>query len=55
MPVIKKDEDLSTYVKRCVSIRQAEHPDEDIKQSVAVCYSMGREHWKPKKKGLLGK
>jgi len=55
MPVREKGEDLSTYIKRCVPIRQSEHPDEDVKQSTAICYSMGREYWKPKKKGLLEK
>ena len=50
MPVRKKTEKLNTYVSRCISQRQKEHSDEDIKQSTAVCYDMGREFWKPKSK-----
>lgn len=50
MPIRKKTEKLNTYVSRCISQRQKEHPDEDIKQSTAACYSMGREFWKPKSK-----
>ena len=48
MPVRGEKEKLSPYVARCVAARQKEHPGEDVKQSVAICYSMGRKRWKPK-------
>lgn len=48
MPVRKKSEKLRDYVQRCMPIRRKEHPEESQKRSLAVCYSMGRTHWKPK-------
>jgi hypothetical protein len=47
----QKGEKLSDYVGRCISARRKEHPEEKQEQSIAACYSMGREHWKAKKKG----
>lgn len=43
MPEPAKGEKRSKYVSRCTSVRQHEHPDEDVKQSVAVCYEMWRK------------
>lgn len=51
MPHRTKGESLTKYVSRCVAERQKEHPNEDQKQSVAICYSMGRsKKWGGKKK-----
>lgn len=43
MPKPKKGESKSSFVSRCVRIRQKEHPKENPNQSVAVCYSVYRE------------
>lgn len=43
MPERKQGEPMVDYVNRCIPIRQKEHPDEDVKQSAAICYSMGRK------------
>lgn len=49
MPLRKKGEKTKAYVSRCVSERQKEHPGEDQKQSVAICYSMAKnKKWKEK-------
>ena len=50
MPRRKKGEPLKKYVSRCIPIRRKEHPSEDTKQSVAVCYSMGRSEVKKVKR-----
>ncbi len=42
MPERREGEGLKVYVASCIAIRQREHPGEDIKQSTAICYSMGR-------------
>jgi len=48
MPERKKGEPLKGYVKRCISARRGEHPDEEVPKSIAACYSMGRKWWKRK-------
>jgi hypothetical protein len=44
MPTPRKGESQKAYVSRCISMRQHEHPEENTKQSAAVCYSMYRKH-----------
>lgn len=51
MPKRRKGEKLSKYVSRCVKVRQREGKDTSVRQSVAVCYSMGGEGGKRKYKG----
>jgi len=53
MPVRTKSESLQSYVGRCIPMRAKEHPELPHKAIVASCYSMGRSHWKPKKKKRL--
>jgi len=48
MPTPSKGESQKDFVSRCIPIRQKEHPDEDPKQSAAVCNSMYREAHKAK-------
>jgi hypothetical protein len=48
MPERQKGQKLSDYVSLCIATRRKEHPEEDQKQSMAICYSMGREHWTKK-------
>ena len=48
MPAPGKGESQKDYVSRCIPARQGEHPDEDPKQSAAVCNSMYREAHKAK-------
>jgi len=43
MPDPKKNESMNEYLHRCIPERREEHPDEDQKQSVAVCASMYRQ------------
>ena len=38
------------FVEKCISVRQDEHPEENVQQSVAICHSMYREKKKKKKK-----
>lgn len=48
-PGVKEDKD--SFVSRCISVRQDEHPGEDQKKSVAICHSMYRDaHGKKKEK-----
>jgi hypothetical protein len=49
MPSVKEGETREEFMSRCVPIRHGEHPTEDNKQSVAVCFSMWREHQKKAK------
>jgi hypothetical protein len=42
----KKDD----FIPRCISVRQKENPDEDNKQSVAICHQMWRDKHDGKKK-----
>lgn len=51
MPTPNEGESKKAYVSRCIGVRQNEHPDEDVKQSSAVCYSM----WDQAKKKKLEK
>jgi len=46
MPEVKKGEDRSAYVQRCIPIRRKEHPDEPRKQSIRVCFEMWRKRHK---------
>jgi hypothetical protein len=48
MPEFKEGETRNEWMARCVPIRHGEHPSEDNKQSVAVCFSMWTEHEKKK-------
>jgi hypothetical protein len=43
MPKLKPGESQKDYVRRCIPVRQHEHPEEDVKQSAAVCYSMYKQ------------
>ncbi len=49
MPNFKPGESRDEWMRRCVPIRHKEHPNEPTKQSVAVCFSMWREHQKKTK------
>jgi hypothetical protein len=49
MPSVKPNESREEFMSRCVPMRKSEHPDEDNKQSVAVCFSMWKEHMKKTK------
>jgi hypothetical protein len=49
MPSVKPNESREEFMSRCVPMRKSEHPDEDNKQSVAVCFSIYREHQKKSK------
>lgn len=49
MPSFKPGESRQEWMSRCVPIRRREHPGEPNKQSVAVCFSMWREHQKKNK------
>lgn len=51
MPERRKKEKFEDYVSRCVMTRRHEHPEESQKQSLAVCYSMGRTWRKGQKHG----
>jgi hypothetical protein len=53
MPAFKEGETRQEWMSRCVPIRHKEHPDEKNEQSVAVCFSMWREHEKKKAKAEL--
>lgn len=55
MPTPKKGETREQFVSRCVPMRHQEHPKEDNKQSVAICFSMWREHNKKSKAAEEGK
>jgi len=46
MPVPSPKETKEHFMQRCIPMRHSEHPDEDNKQSVAVCFSIWREHHK---------
>jgi hypothetical protein len=46
MPSVKQGETKEQFMGRCIPIRHKEHPTEDNKQSVAVCFSMWSEHQK---------
>ena len=46
MPTLGVKEKQPDFVSRCVKVRQAEHPGEDNKQSVAICYSMYKDQKK---------
>lgn len=48
MPSVKEGETRQQFMSRCVPMRHKEHPTEDNKQSVAVCFSMWREQNKKK-------
>jgi hypothetical protein len=48
MPTPKANESREDFMKRCIPIRHGEHPSEDNKQSVAVCFSIWKEHHKNK-------
>ena len=50
MPVPEKGETRSAYIKRCVKVRQMEHPEEDVDQSVAICSSMWDQYKKKQRK-----
>jgi hypothetical protein len=43
MPKPKPGESQKDYVSRCIPVRRHEHPEEDVKQSAAVCYSMYKQ------------
>lgn len=43
MPNIGAGEKKDSWISRCISTRQNENPNEDQKQSVAICYSMWRD------------
>jgi hypothetical protein len=49
MPVPKEEESRNEFMKRCVPMRHSEHPSEKNEQSVAVCFSIYREHQKKSK------
>jgi HK97 family phage prohead protease/HK97 family phage major capsid protein len=51
MPDPSKYEHESDFISACIKQRQDEHPDEDQKQSVAICYSM----WSDKGKSMRTK
>jgi len=42
MPNPKKDEKEKDFISRCVPYVKKEHPEWEIKQVTAVCYSMWR-------------
>jgi hypothetical protein len=50
MPKPQEGESQSDFVSRCISVRQHEHPDEDTKQSSAVCYSVWSDNKKKESK-----
>lgn len=51
MPTPTENETREEFMSRCVPMRHREHPNEDNKQSVAVCFSMWKQHKeKPKNK-----
>ena len=50
MPTPLKGESRSAYIRRCVKVRQKEHPEEDVDQSVAICSSMWDQYRKKKSK-----
>ena len=43
MPTPNQGETKDHFMGRCIPMRHKEHPDEDNKQSVAVCFSIWRE------------
>ena len=43
MPYPREGESRGEYVQRYVMTRRREHPEEKVKQSVAICYAMWRE------------
>lgn len=53
MPTPKKGESKQEFISRCVPIRHGEHPNEDNKQSVAVCFSIWKEYQKKAVKAEL--
>lgn len=50
MPTPSEGETRQQYMGRCIPQRHKEHPTEDNKQSVAICFSMWRK-MHPKDKG----
>ena len=40
MSTKRKSESKSSYVSRCISVRQREYPKKSVKQSTAVYYSL---------------
>ncbi len=46
MPTPRKGETRESFMSRCVPMRHSEHPNEPNNQSVAVCFSMWKEHSK---------
>ncbi len=48
MPSVRPNETKDEFMSRCIPMRHSEHPSEDNKQSVAVCFSMWKEHNKKK-------
>lgn len=43
MPTPSEGETRQHFMSRCIPMRHSEHPDEDNKQSVAVCFSIWRD------------
>ncbi len=49
MPKPTEGETREHFVSRCISMRHSENPKEDNKQSIAICFSMWKEHNKKSK------
>lgn len=50
MPTPLPNETQSEYISRCIKVRQREHPNESVSQSVAICESMWKSYQKKKKR-----
>lgn len=49
MPERRKNEKLSSYVSRCMSVVKKENPSLTQDQALGKCYGMGKSFWKRKK------